>query len=159
MEVRTDWSLVFLLGFALGLLVRGSGSRVVEVSYLAVIRPDIVEYEHVDLEQVAEKEQAASQAETDAKLAKRAAVSKFQQHIAEEALQHHTCDFSCLILLRQLNVCFWLSVCVKIRSVHVHGIITRQLSSSASTTLSLRCCSRAVNFCRQHFLMPPTAAS
>ena len=79
--------------------------------------PDIVEYEHVDLEQVAEKEQAASQAETDAKLAKRAAVSKFQQHIAEEALQHHTSDFSCLILLRQLNVCFWLSVCVKIRSV------------------------------------------
>ena len=50
--------------------------------------PDIVEYEHVDSEQVAEKEQAASHAETDANLAKRAAVSKFKQHIAEEALEH-----------------------------------------------------------------------
>ena len=40
--------------------------------------PDIVEYEHVDPEQVAEKEQAASQAETDASLVKQAAVSKFQ---------------------------------------------------------------------------------
>ena len=40
--------------------------------------PDIVEYEHVDPEQVAEKEQAASHAETDANLVRRAAVSKLQ---------------------------------------------------------------------------------
>ena len=40
--------------------------------------PDIVEHEHVDPEQVDEKEQAASQAETDSNLAKRTAVSKFQ---------------------------------------------------------------------------------
>ena len=50
--------------------------------------PDIVEYEHVDLEQLAEKEQAVSQAETDENLAKQAAVSKFKQHIAEQALEH-----------------------------------------------------------------------
>ena len=50
--------------------------------------PDIVAYEQVDPEQVAEKEQAASHAETDANLVKRAAVSKFKQHIAEEASEH-----------------------------------------------------------------------
>ena len=61
---------------------------------------DIVEYEHVDPEQVAEKEQAASRAETGASLAKQAALSKKQaarreataaeeqQKIAEEALEH-----------------------------------------------------------------------
>ena len=40
--------------------------------------PDIVEYEHVDPEQVAEKEQAASRAETDVSLVQQAAVSQFQ---------------------------------------------------------------------------------
>ena len=60
--------------------------------------PDIIEYEHVDPGQVAESELVASQAETDASLAKQAALSKFQaaqqeaaaaeQHIAEEALGH-----------------------------------------------------------------------
>ena len=40
--------------------------------------PDIVRCEHVDPEQVAEKEQVASQAETYASLVKQAAVSKFQ---------------------------------------------------------------------------------
>ena len=40
--------------------------------------PDIVEYDHVDPEQVAESEQVAPQAETDANLAKQAAVPKLQ---------------------------------------------------------------------------------
>ena len=43
------------------------------------------ELEHVDPEQVAEKEQAASQAETDANLAKQAAVSKKKAALREAA--------------------------------------------------------------------------
>ena len=62
--------------------------------------PNIVESEHVHSEQVAEKEQAALRAETDASLAKQAAASKIQaalreaaaaeeqQKITEEALEH-----------------------------------------------------------------------
>ena len=46
--------------------------------------PDIVENEHVDPEQVAEKEQAALRADTNASLAKQAAVSKKQAALREQ---------------------------------------------------------------------------
>ena len=46
---------------------------------------EAAELEHVDPEQVAEKEQAASQAETGANLAKQAAVSKKQAALREAA--------------------------------------------------------------------------
>ena len=65
-----------------------------------IVATEAEELEHVDPEQVAEKEQAASQEETDANLAKQAAVSKKkaalreaaaaeeQQKIAVKALEH-----------------------------------------------------------------------
>ena len=50
--------------------------------------PDIVEYDHVDPEQVAESEQVAPQAETDANLLRRLPCRSFKQHIEEEDFEH-----------------------------------------------------------------------